>query len=145
MVKTNLDNQVSYLLDTNIISELVKPEPSISVLAQFERYQQEIAIPSVVWHELRSGWLKMPEGTKKHMIGSFLHEVISALTILPYDTSAARIHAEIRIQTQQTGINIPFVDGQIAAIAIAQGLSLITRNTKDFQSINGLRLQNWFI
>ena len=42
------------------------------------------------------------------------------------------------------GNNIPFVDGQIAAIAMAQGLILVTRNTKDFQAIEGLRQINWF-
>lgn len=70
--------------------------------------------------------------------------MVSLIPILDYDAQAAKIHAEIRIQTQKNGNNIPFVDGQIAAIAMAKGLTLVTRNTKDFQAIEGLRQINWF-
>jgi tRNA(fMet)-specific endonuclease VapC len=64
--------------------------------------------------------------------------------VLPYDAAAARIHAELRSTCERTGRRLPFVDGQIAAIAMTHGLTLVTRNTKDFAEITGLRLQNWF-
>lgn len=137
-------SQVSLLLDTNIISELVKAEPQTNVLQQFQTYKNEIAIPSLVWHELRFGWLKMPDSKRKQAIGIFIHDVVSLLPILPYDSQAARIHAEIRIAAQKNGQTLPFADGQIAAITISQGLSLVTRNTKDFEAIAGIRLINWF-
>jgi len=143
MVNSTLSH-ISYLLDTNIISELIKPQPNQHVISQFQLYQHEIAIPSLVWNELRFGWLKMPQGQRKEMIGSFLHDIVSLIPILSYHESAAKIHAEIRLEAQQNGLNIPFADGQIAAIAMAQGLALITRNSKDFQNISGLRLVNWF-
>ena len=143
MVISHLQH-MSLLLDTNVISELVKPEPNAQVIKHFYQHKDEIAISSIVWHELRFGWLKMPDGQKKQIIGSFLHDVVAMIPILAYDEKAAKIHAEIRIQTQQKGLNIPFVDGQIAAIAIAQGLTLITRNIKDFNAIEGIRLNNWF-
>lgn len=136
--------QISYLLDTNIISELIKQEPNSNVLKQFEQLQHELSISSVVWHELRFGWLKMPDSKRKQAIGIFIHDVASLLPILPYDSQAARIHAEIRIEAQKNGQSLPFADGQIAAIAMSQGLSLVTRNTKDFESIAGIRLINWF-
>ena len=50
----------------------------------------------------------------------------------------------IRIEAQKSGQTLPFADGQIAAIAMSQGLSLVTRNTKDFELIAGIRLINWF-
>lgn len=137
-------SQISLLLDTNIISELVKAEPHPHVLQQFQGYKQEIAIPSLVWHELRFGWLKMPDTKRKQSIGIFLYDVVSLLPILPYDTVAAKIHAEIRVEAQKIGQTLPFADGQIAAITMSQGLSLVTRNTKDFELIRGLRLINWF-
>ncbi|XID75682.1 type II toxin-antitoxin system VapC family toxin [Alkanindiges sp. WGS2144] len=137
-------SHVSLLLDTNIISELVKVEPNTHVFQQFQTYKNEIAIPSLVWHELRFGWLRMPDSKRKQSIGLFLHDVVSLLPILPYDTAAAKIHAEIRVEAQKTGHTLPFADGQIAAIAMSQGLSLVTRNTKDFETITGLRLINWF-
>ena len=137
-------SQVSLLLDTNIISELVKAEPKSNVLKQFQIYKNEIAISSLVWHELRFGWLRMPDSKRKQSIGLFLHDVVSLLPIMPYDTTAAKIHAEIRIEAQKSGQTLPFADGQIAAIAMSQGLSLVTRNTKDFEAIVGIRLINWF-
>ena len=137
-------SQVSLLLDTNIISELVKAEPKSNILKQFQIYKNEIAISSLVWHELRFGWLRMPDSKRKQSIGLFLHDVVSLLPIMPYDTTAAKIHAEIRIEAQKSGQTLPFADGQIAAIAMSQGLSLVTRNTKDFEAIVGIRLINWF-
>ena len=139
-----MTKQISYLLDTNIISELIKPEPNSNVLKQFELLQNELSISSVVWHELRFGWLKMPDSKRKQAIGIFIHDVVSLLPILPYDSQAARIHAEIRIESQKNGQSLPFADGQIAAIAMSQGLSLVTRNIKDFEAIVGIRLVNWF-
>ena len=84
----------------------------------------------------------MPQGQRKEMIGSFLHDIVSLIPTLSYHESAAKIHAEIRLEAQQNGLNIPFADGQIAAMA--QGLALVTRNSKDFQNISGLRLVDWF-
>ena len=139
-----MTKQISYLLDTNIISELIQPEPNWNILKQFELLQNELSISSVVWHELRFGWLKMPDSKRKQAIGIFIHDVVSLLPILPYDSQAARIHAEIRIAAQKSGQTLPVADGQIAAIAMSQGLSLVTRNTKDFEAIVGIRLINWF-
>lgn len=143
MIDQLQQNNISYILDTNVLSELAKLEPNQKVLQKFQSHQHEIALPSIVWHELRFGWLKMPEGKRKHAIGILINEVIGTLAILPYDAIATRIHAEIRLQTQEIGLNIPFVDGQIASTAMSKGLILVTRNTKDFQSIDGLRIENW--
>ena len=57
---------------------------------------------------------------------------------------AARIHAELRDLRERVGQPLPFVDGQIAAIAIACGATLVTRNTRDFEGLAGLRLADWF-
>jgi tRNA(fMet)-specific endonuclease VapC len=140
----NIVHTISWLLDTNIISEAMRPAPNQTVLENLIRYENEIAIAAPVWHELRYGWLRMPEDQRKDAIGRYVQEVIGILTVLPYDSTAARIHAELRANCEQTGITLPFVDGQIAAIAMANGLTLVTRNTKDFSNLTGLRLNNWF-
>jgi tRNA(fMet)-specific endonuclease VapC len=135
---------VSWLLDTNIISEAIRPRPEVAVMENLARYDGELAIPAPVWHELRYGWLRMPDGQRKDAVGRFVQEVVGTLPILPYDGAAARIHAELRQSREQAGFTLPFVDGQIASIAIAHGLTLVTRNTKDFAELAGLRLMNWF-
>jgi tRNA(fMet)-specific endonuclease VapC len=56
----------------------------------------------------------------------------------------ARLHAELRVDADRRGRPLPFADGQIAAIAVAHGLTLVTRNLKDFTGVSGLRLVDWF-
>jgi tRNA(fMet)-specific endonuclease VapC len=132
------------LLDTNVLSEAARPAPQAGVLANLVRYQGELAIAAPVWHELRFGWLRMPAGQRRDAIGRFVQDVAGRLPVLPYDAQAARIHAELRAQREGVGQPLPFVDGQIAAIAIAHGITLVTRNTSDFGGLPGLRLVDWF-
>lgn len=135
---------VSWLLDTNIVSEAMRPRPEVAVMENLARYEGELAIPAPVWHELRFGWLRMPDGQRKDAVGRFVQDVVGTLPVLPYDAAAARIHAELRQSRERAGFTLPFVDGQIASVAIAHGLTLVTRNTKDFAELAGLRLANWF-
>jgi len=134
----------SWLLDTNIISEAMRPIPHTHVMHCLNQYAQELAIAAPVWHELRYGWLRMPVGRRKDAIGDYVQNVVGVLPIFAYDEIAARIHAQLRSEHEQTGLSLPFVDGQIAAIAMAHGLTLVTRNLKDFHGIQGLRVVNWF-
>lgn len=135
---------VSWLLDTNVLSEATRPVPDAAVMHALTRYSGELAIAAPVWHELRFGWLRMPEGRRKDAIGHYLHDVVGSLPVLPYDVAAARIHAETRIERKRDGMAMPFADGQIAAVAMAHGLTLVTRNQQDFSAIAGLRLANWW-
>jgi tRNA(fMet)-specific endonuclease VapC len=137
-------NTAAWLLDTNILSEAMRPQPSEAVMAHLLRYEGELALAAPVWHELRFGWLRMANGRRKDAIGSYIQNVVGVLPVLPYDGTAARIHAELRQARAQNGQPLPFVDGQIASVAMAQGLTLVTRNTADFTGLPGLRLANWF-
>lgn len=134
----------TWLLDTNVVSELMRPQPNAGVMQQFSRYAAELAIAAPVLHELRYGWLRLPAGQRRDAIGRFIQDVVSQLPVLPYHGAAARIHAELRTQRDQMGQPLPFVDGQIAAIAIAHGATLVTRNTRDFAALAGLRMVDWF-
>lgn len=80
-----------YLLDTNIISELIKSEPNESVLNSVELHRRESVTGAPVWHELRFGCLRLSESRKRKMIELFLSDVIEKyMSILPYDEQAAR-------------------------------------------------------
>ena len=63
--------------------------------------------------------------------------------MLPYDEAAARWHGEERARLEALGRPAPFVDGQIAAIAQANGLILVTTNSKDFARLKELTVENW--
>jgi tRNA(fMet)-specific endonuclease VapC len=135
---------ITWLLDTNVLSEAMRPAPNAEVMANLTRYEGELAIAAPVLHELRFGWLRMPAGQRRDAVGRFVLEVVGSLPVLDYDGPAARIHAELRAQREQGGQPLPFVDGQIAAIAMAHGTTLVTRNVRDFAGLTGLRLVNWF-
>jgi tRNA(fMet)-specific endonuclease VapC len=135
---------LQWLLDTNIVSELCRPAPDGGVLRQYERHAASSGLPAPVWHELNFGCLRMPEGKRKSQLTEFLQMVIEPLPRLPYDGTAAMVHARLRAEMALQGRVMPLLDGQIAAVAIASGCTLVTRNVRDFASLPGLRLVNWF-
>jgi tRNA(fMet)-specific endonuclease VapC len=94
---------------------------------------------------MRYGLARMPEGRRKQALIGYLEHVLNQLlTILPYDREAALWHALERARLVAQGRTPPFVDGQIAAIAMVNNLTLVTRNTDDFAGYDGLMVENWF-
>mgnify|MGYP000352320070 CR=1 FL=1 len=137
---------MKYLLDTNVLSESVKTSPHQSVLKLTERHQHEIVTAAPVWHELFYGCQRLPVSRKREILETFLHDVLKPnMTILPYDERAAEWHAKERARLTSLGQMPAFVDGQIAAIAQANDLVLVTRNTSDFEKFSGLKLENWHL
>lgn len=135
---------MKYLLDTNVLSEPLKLEPNRKVMAMLKRHQDEIATAALVWHELLFGCLRLPQSRKREMIATYLEEVVLRnMDIIPYDDRAAEWHAEQRVKLYTQGKTPSFVDGQIAAVARVNGMTLVTRNTHDFKSFDDLRVLNW--
>jgi tRNA(fMet)-specific endonuclease VapC len=133
-----------YLLDTNIISEPLRPLPDQAVLSYMREHQAGIAIASVVWHELWYGCYRLPASAKRSVIEAYLKDVVArAIPILSYDQRAALWHAEERARLSQIGKTPPFADGQIAAIATTNDLCLVTFNRDDYAAFQGLRLEDW--
>jgi tRNA(fMet)-specific endonuclease VapC len=134
-----------YLLDTCIISEPLKPHPSTSVLERLETCGNRLAMPAIVWHELLYGVQRLPSGKRKQRLNAYLFDVLQpTVPIIAYDNHAAWIHADIRTRLAELGRTPSFADGQIAAIALAEGMVLVTRNVKDFSDIPLLTVVNWF-
>ena len=137
--------QISYLLDTNILSEATKPEPNAQVLAKLKAYNGHYATAVTVWHELHFGCERLPESKLKQRLQSYLAMLLQQkLEILPFTQQAAEWLAIERARLMKTGYLFGFADGEIAAIAVANNLILVTRNTKDFERFLDLQLENWF-
>ena len=133
-----------YLADTNVVSEPLRAAPHPGVLRKLRRHEEEIAIPSIVWHELRFGAERLPQSRRRDAIERYLSEVVlETMPILDYDQSAAEWHAAERARLAARGETPPFVDGQIAAIAHVQNLTLVTFNEADFRRFHGLRVVSW--
>ena len=136
---------IKYLLDTNILSEVINPSPSLSVMQCFAQHRQALAISTVTWHELNYGAHLMNDGRKKRNLQKYLSDVIEAyFPIYDYDKKAASWHAAQRARLKQIGVQTSYPDGQIAAIAATHGLIVVTRNTQDFLHFEEVALENWF-
>ena len=140
---------IRYLLDTNVISEPVKPAPSEAVLSRLRERSGEVALPSVAWHELIYGADRMDEDRRRSYLLEYLTEVVRpSMPILPYDAAAARWHGRARDLLEKEGLSTPFADGQIAGIAGAEGPTVVTENISDFQPFadldGGIQVENWY-
>lgn len=135
---------LNYLLDTSIVSAPVSKKPDAAIVRRLDEHGSECAIAAPVWHELTSGCRRLPRGKRRATLESYLRDVVRAsFPVLPYDEAAATWHGEERARLEALGRPAPFVDGQVAAIAHANGLILVTTNTKDFTRFKELRVENW--
>lgn len=132
-----------YLLDTNVVSQPMMKTPSIGVMRKLAAIADECAIAAPVWHELLYGCKRMPAGKRRDALQDYLADVVSNFEILPYDDLAAKLHAIERVRIEQSGATVPFVDGQIAAIAQINELVLVTGNVRDFSPFKALTVENW--
>jgi tRNA(fMet)-specific endonuclease VapC len=133
-----------YLLDTNIISEPLRPEPDSKILEGLRRHQERLFTASVVWHGLLFGCHRLPDSRRRTAIEEYLHTVVArSMEILPYDQRAARWHASERARLAVAGRTPPFADGQIAAVARTNDLVLVTLNRTDYAGFEDLRVEDW--
>jgi predicted nucleic acid-binding protein len=133
------------LLDTNVISEIIRERPDPAVLTWLRAHpREEFWTSSVVVAELLSGIDLMPAGRKQRALREAVEGMIAEDLrgqILKFDVSAARHYGQILATRQQIGRPTKEMDALIAATALANGASLATRNTSDFENC-GIQLVN---
>lgn len=127
------------MLDTNIISYVLKrPQSPIG-----ERFRQtpaaDIVVSSIVEAELRYGVARMP---KEAHLPLLVDEALGRLTILPWDSACARHCASLRAHLGTTGFPLSYADAMIAAHALALDLTLVT-NDQAFERVRNLRFEDW--
>jgi hypothetical protein len=134
------------LLDTNVISELMRPAPDANVVAWLDRQQDKIIwICAITQAEILMGLALMPEGKRKQGlmdVAAAMFDEDFANRCLPFDSDAANHYANIIAERTRQGSPISVEDAQIASIARANNLSIATRNGKDFAGIEGLTVVN---
>jgi toxin FitB len=135
------------LLDTNVISELMRAEPSLAVLDWFGAHEAaDLFISAVTEAELRTGVAILPEGQRRNGLQSALDGMIEEDfpdRVLPFDSAAARAYADIAARRRAAGRPISEADCQIAAIAVAAGAPVATRNVKDFDGCGVDLINPW--
>ncbi|MBQ0050904.1 MAG: type II toxin-antitoxin system VapC family toxin [Treponema sp.] len=135
-----------YLLDTNVVSEFTKPYPNENVIQSYEAYRTISAISSVTWQELVHGVERLPDGKRKSRLQNFIDGLQNNVPIIEYDAFAARICGEVQAKCENQGVSLGSYDSQIAATALANGMILVTHNTRDFEPFcqnSSLSMVDW--
>jgi predicted nucleic acid-binding protein len=134
------------LHDTNVNTEFKRPRPSDGVDAWLdEQPAGEVYTSAVSRAEIESGLLLMPPGKRQEALSHAALAMFDedfAGRCLPFDEDAARLYARIVSARTRAGRPISVEDAQIAAIALARRMPLATRNTTDFELIDGLEVVN---
>ena len=135
------------LLDTNILSEMMRPSPDANVISWLNQQDsQTLFVCSISIAEICYGLYILPKGKRKqqlqHRFDRFINQAFQ-FRLLYFDQHAASTYGDIMGEAKLTGHPMSIPDGQIAAIARMKGFTLVTRNIKDFQ-YTGIPLINPF-
>jgi predicted nucleic acid-binding protein len=134
------------LLDTNVVSEAMKPEPHPAVRAWLNNQVAEtLFLSSVTVAELWFGVGVLPAGQRRDRLQRVLGGVMELFTdrILPFDASAARCYADLAVRARQAGRGFPTADGYIAAIAAARDFGVASRDTAPFAAAGLSVIDPW--
>lgn len=133
-----------FLLDTNVLSELMREKPAATVLDWFAQNRHVAMHTSTITQaEILTGIALLPTGKRRTALAVAAEQMFEqdfAGRCLEFDAAAAKNYAVIVAVRTRQGQAISTEDAQIAAIALASGLTVATRNTKDFENIDGLTL-----
>ena len=134
---------MTYLVDANVLSEVTKPEPRNGVLKWLNTNQSEMAVDSIILGEIRLGIVRLPNGRKRDILQSWFEEGVQRLVCIPWDNEIAIRWADLIVELQRTGRTLPLFDSMIAATALTHGLTIATRNRRDFE-VAGVQVVNPF-
>lgn len=136
------------ILDTNVISEAMKPEPHPSVLAWLnDQAAETLYLSSVTLAEMLFGIAALPAGKRKDRLAQALDGLTGLFRdrVLPFDVDAARHYANLAVAARAGGRGFPTPDGYIAAIAASRGFIVASRDTAPYKAANVAVINPWEI
>jgi toxin FitB len=134
------------ILDTNVISEVIKPQPSQAVVRWLDAQELEtLFISSITVAELLYGIGSMPNGNRKNRLETTVGHTLAVFNdrVLPFDAPAAKCHASLAIAARKVGKGFPKPDGYIAAIAGSVGFAVATRDSSAFVAAGVKVIDPW--
>jgi predicted nucleic acid-binding protein len=124
---------VKYLVDADVLSEPTRPDPRPSVVAWLRRHEPALAVDPVILGEIRFGILLLPRGRKRARLERWFDEGIRKLRCLPWEAETALRWAELLAHLRARGRAMPIKDSLIAATALANRITVATRDVADFK------------
>ena len=133
---------MKYMLDTNICIHVIKHRPEAVIRNFLKHDPNELCISSITYAELMHGVEKSQDVERNRVA---ITRFLSAISILDFDNYAAEEYGKIRADLERKGTPIGPMDTLIAAHARAEDLTLVTNNTREFDRVEGLDVENWTI
>lgn len=135
------------ILDTNVVSEPLRPAPDAAVLAWLDaQASATLCLTSITLAELMAGVAALPAGRRRNRLAQALTDEVMPLfegRVLAFDARAAHAYARVQAGARAAGNPIGFADAAIAAIAVAHGFALATRNGRDFKGTGVELIDPW--
>ncbi|MCB1657688.1 MAG: type II toxin-antitoxin system VapC family toxin [Pseudomonadales bacterium] len=134
------------ILDTNVVSEAMKPEPNPVVRAWLnDQAAETLYLSSVTLAELLFGIAALPSGKRKEMLALTLEGLMELFKdrVLPFDVEAARHYADLAVVAKVSGRGFPTPDGYIAAIAASRGFIVASRDTAPYEAARVTVMNPW--
>ncbi len=131
-----------FLFDTDALSQVLRRDPSPSILIRMasvpreEQFTTAITVGEMVYGAERSS-------RREYLLGQFEERLWPNLRILPFDHAAAETYGRIRAELERAGTPLAEPDLRIAAIALTRDLTVVTGNTRHFSRVPGLRVEDW--
>lgn len=134
---------MTHLVDANVLSEVTKPDPNPGVVAWLRSHERVVTVDPIILGELRYGILLLPSGKRRTRLERWFEAGASRMHCLPWDAATGLRWAALLADLRVRGQTMPVKDSLIAATALTHGLTLCTRNARDFAPA-GVTLENPF-
>ncbi|MGI8906078.1 MAG: type II toxin-antitoxin system VapC family toxin [Candidatus Sumerlaeaceae bacterium] len=134
---------MKYLVDTNVLSEAMKPLPNTGVIQWLRAHEQELTVNPIVLGEIRTGISMLPAGRKRRDLEQWFGRGVASIACLAMDAQTGLLWAALVVRLRHKGTSMPLKDSLIAASALQHGLTMVTRNMEDFKT-SGVKVLNPF-
>jgi toxin FitB len=125
---------VKFLVDANVLSEATRPAPDRGVLEWLVLHEREIAVDPIILGEIRFGILLLPAGQRRARLESWFEGGVERIHCLVWDAETGLRWARLLAELRTNGRAMPVKDSLIAATALVHGLTVVTRNRRDFEN-----------
>ena len=124
---------MKFLVDANVLSEATRSDPDQAVVEWLRRHERSIAVDPIVLGEIRFGINLLPKSRRRSMLEKWFDEGVSRIVCLPWDAETGIRWAKLLADLRLSGHSMPVKDSMIAATALRHGLTVATRNVRDFK------------
>jgi predicted nucleic acid-binding protein len=134
---------VTYLVDANVLSEPTRPAPDPKAVEWLRHHERDIAVDPIILGEIRFGIHLLPAGKRRRRLEKWFDDGVSRIVCVPWDAATGLRWAKLLAELRKSGQSLPVKDSLIAATALVQGFTVVTRNTHDFKK-TGVKLLDPF-